>query len=27
VVRRIRNVPRGCDTIRTARDLEICFGD
>jgi 6-phosphofructokinase 1 len=27
VVRRIRNVPRGCDTIRTARDLGISFGD
>lgn len=25
--RKIRNVPRGCDTIRTARDLGICFGD
>jgi 6-phosphofructokinase 1 len=27
VARRIRNVPRGSDTIRTARDLGICFGD
>lgn len=27
VARRIRNVPPGCDTIRTARDLGICFGD
>ncbi len=25
--RKIRNVPPGCDTIRTARDLGICFGD
>ena len=27
VARKIRNVPPGCDTIRTARDLGICFGD
>jgi len=27
VTRKIRNVPPGCDTIRTARDLGICFGD
>jgi len=27
VTRKIRNVPPSCDTIRTARDLGICFGD
>ena len=27
VARKIRNVPPRCDTIRTARDLGICFGD
>jgi phosphofructokinase-like protein len=27
VTRKIRNVPPNCDTIRTARDLGICFGD
>lgn len=27
VARRIRKVPVGCDTICTARDLGICFGD
>ena len=27
VTRNIRNVPLSCDTIRTARDLGICFGD
>jgi 6-phosphofructokinase len=27
VARKIRNVPPHCDTIRTARDLGICFGD
>ncbi len=23
---RMKSVPLGCDTIRTARDLGICFG-
>ena len=27
IARQIRSVPRGCDTIRTARDLGISFGD
>jgi len=27
LTRKIRNVPPRCDTIRTARDLGICFGD
>lgn len=27
VARRIRRVPPGSDTVRTARDLGICFGD
>jgi 6-phosphofructokinase 1 len=26
-IERMKTVPLDCDTIQTARDLEICFGD